>query len=140
MSAADPARRKPQNQIERKLRVGLREAATSNKEFYFILLDIAPIDCLRSLNPGASLVQALTPNCVGFSAKWSTAYWFTRYEYGRRGSLTPLQSLLAAAQLPNILAREVANRMGGLTWAEVYKVVLRATIEELESCRKRNHQ
>lgn len=49
MSAADPVKRKPHNQIERKLRVGLREAKHRDSTFYFILLDIAPSEALRSL-------------------------------------------------------------------------------------------
>ena len=41
MSMADPDNRKPHDQIARKIRVGVKEAQYSGKEFYFIILDIA---------------------------------------------------------------------------------------------------
>jgi hypothetical protein len=126
MSMADEA--KPHNQIERKLRVGLREAAHQKSEFYFILLDIAPLEALRSLNPGVSLEKATDSRASGFAAKWLTAYWFARYKYGSRGSHAPLQRLIADAAIPKLQANDVANRMGWLTWADVAKSVLRVAI------------
>lgn len=128
MSAADPAKRKPHNQIERKLRVGLREAADHERRFYFILLEIAPLEKLRELNAGASLAQATKPGATGFLGKWVTAYWFARYKYGSRGRHTPLQKLLADAGFPEMRARDVAKDMGWLTWGDVFKSVLRAAI------------
>jgi len=128
MSSADPENRKPHNQIERKLRVGLREAADRGCHFHFILLDIAPFEALRLLNTGASLAQATKPAETGFAAKWTTAYWFARYKYGSRGSLSPLQNLLADAGFPDMVARNMAARMGWLTWGDVFKSVLRTTI------------
>ncbi len=59
VSQADPGNDKPHNQIERKLTIGLRAAQAMHKDFYFILLDIAPADCLAQLNPGASLAAAM---------------------------------------------------------------------------------
>src|SRR5207248_212978 len=55
MSPADPANRKPHDQIARKLRIGLKEAKRSRKDFYFIIVDIAPKEALRRLKPRASL-------------------------------------------------------------------------------------
>jgi hypothetical protein len=130
MSAADPVKRKPHNQIERKLRVGLREAADHDRRFYFILLDIAPLEALRALNAGASLAQATNPDTTGFSGKWTTAYWFARYKYGSRGSLAPLQKLVADAGFPEMRARDMAKKMGWLTWGDVFKSVLRAAISK----------
>jgi hypothetical protein len=128
MSAADPDKRKPHNQIERKLRVGLREAAARDSRFYFILLDVAPFEALRSLNVGVSLADAMKSNATGFSGKWTTAYWFARYKYGSRGSLAPLQKLVVDAGFPEMRAKDVAERMGWLTWADVFKSVLRSAI------------
>jgi|SRR5579872_2679264 len=51
MGLADLAKRKPHDQIDRKLRVGLKEAQRSGKDFYFIILDIAPKEILRGLGP-----------------------------------------------------------------------------------------
>src|SRR5205085_5769802 len=99
MNAADPVKRKPHNQIERKLRVGLREAAEHDRRFYLILLDIAPLEALRALKAGASLAQATNPATTGFAGKWITAYWFARYKYGTGGSLAPLQKLLTDARI-----------------------------------------
>ena len=55
MSMADTDNHKPHDQIARKLRVGVKAAKRSGKEFYFIILDIAPKEILRSLRPSASL-------------------------------------------------------------------------------------
>ena len=128
MSNADPANRKPHNQIERKLRVGLREAQTHNRTFYFILLDIAPLEAVRRLHPGASLADATRPEESGFLGKWTTAFWFARYKYGSRGSLRPLQNLLIDAGFPQMPASDVAKRLGWLTWADVFKSVLRTVL------------
>jgi hypothetical protein len=132
MSQADPDNEKPHNQIARKLTIGLRAAQAMNKDFYFILLDIAPPDCLAQLNSGASLDQAMG-KASGFGGKWLTSYWFSRYKYGHRGSLTPLRKVLLEEGFNSNQAPEVANRMGWPTWTEVFKIVLRAVIPlELE--------
>jgi hypothetical protein len=127
MSQADPDKNKPHNQIARKLTIGLREAKARRKDFYFILLDIAPAECLAQLNPGVSLKEA-ERKVSGFGGKWLTSYWFSRYKYGRRGSLKPLKELLLNAKLDADKVSQVADRMGWLTWADVFKVMLRAVI------------
>jgi hypothetical protein len=127
MSQADPDNEKPHNQIARKLTIGLRAAQEMNKDFYFILLDIAPADCLAQLNPRASLDDA-KGKVSGFGSKWLTSYWFTRYKCGHRGSLAPLRELLTKEGLNPGQVGQVAKRMGWLTWADVFKVVLRAVI------------
>ena len=134
MSQADPDNDKPHNQIGRKLTqigrkltIGLRAAQEMRKEFYFILLDIAPANCLAQLNPGVSLEDA-KGKASGFGGKWLTSYWFSRYKYGHRGSLKPLRDLLSKAELDAGQAPQVADRMAWLTWADVFKVVLRAVI------------
>jgi hypothetical protein len=129
MSQADPENAKPHNQIARKITVGLRQAKAAGKEFYFILLDIAPASCLAQLNPGASLKEA-EGMASGLGGKWLTSYWFSRYKHGHRGSLTPLRNLLSEAGLDAAQVAQVAERMGWLTWADVFKVVLRAVIAD----------
>jgi hypothetical protein len=128
MSAADPLKGKPHNQLERKLRVGLREAAACGGSFYFILLDIAPPEALRALAPGVTLSQAVKPGPRGFAGKWATAYWFSRYKSGSKGSLSPLKKLLTEAGFPDMAAKDMARRMGWLTWSDVFKSVLRAAV------------
>jgi len=127
MSQADPINNRPHDQIARKLTVGCRAAQAMSKDFYFILLDIAPADCLAQLNPHVSL-EAAKAKASGFAGKWLTAYWFSRYKYGRRRSLRPLRDLLSSAELHDVDAAQVASRMGWLTWADVFKVVLRAVV------------
>jgi hypothetical protein len=127
MSQADPDNDKPHNQIARKLTIGLRTAQEMRKDFYFILLDIAPANCLTQLHPGASLHEAMG-KASGFGGKWLTAYWFCRYKHGHRGSLKPLRDLLLKEGLNVDRVAQVADRMGWLTWPDVFKVVLRAVI------------
>lgn len=69
MSQADALKGMPHNQIERKLRVGLREAARDQKSFYFILLDLAPPEMLRALRPSVSLEDATRTRANGFGQK-----------------------------------------------------------------------
>jgi hypothetical protein len=118
---------KPDNQSARKLTIGLRYAQEQGKDFYFILLDSAPPDCLAQLNPGVSLKQA-GEKASGFGSKWVTSYWFARYKYGHRGSLTPLKTLLSEKSLNASQSAQIAKRMGWITWADVFKIVLRAVI------------
>ena len=127
MSQADPANAKPHNQIARKLTIGLEAAQAMSKDFYFILLDIAPPECLAQLNPGVSLKEA-EGRGSGFGGKWLTSYWFSRYKYGHRGSLTPLRNLLSKTKPDPGQVAQVADRMAWLTWPEVFKVILRAVI------------
>ena len=77
ISQVDPGKQKPHNQIARKLTIGLRTAEETGKDFYFILLDIAPPECLAQIKPGASLAEAEKRHS-GFGGKWLTAYWFSR--------------------------------------------------------------
>jgi hypothetical protein len=125
MSLADHANQKPHDQIARKLRVGVKKAQRSGKDFYFIILDIAPKEILRGLKPGASLSDAKRMARSGFSSKWLTAYWFSRYK-GMRGSVSPLREVLD--DISGADARAIAKNMGWLTWPDVYKVILRAVI------------
>ena len=125
MSLADLANRKPHDQIARKLRVGVKDTLHSGKEFYFIVLDIAPMEILRTLRPGASLQHAKTKSRGGFPSKWLTAYWFARYK-SARGNVSSLSEVFQ--DMPGVNIGSIAKNMGWLTWAGVYKAVLRAVI------------
>lgn len=125
MSLADEANRKPHDQIARKLRVGAKEALKSGSEFFFILLDLAPMELLRSLRPGASLDEAKRKSRAGFPSKWLTAYWYARYK-SARGSSSSLSEVFK--DIPSANIDSIARNMSWLTWADVYKVVLRAVI------------
>jgi hypothetical protein len=120
MSPADPPT-KPYDQIARKLRVGLKEAQRSGRDFYFILLDIAPKEILQGLKPSASQRKPRG----GFASKWLTADCFSLYR-GIRGSVSPLREVLK--DIPGVDARVVVRNMGWLTWSDVFKAVLRAVI------------
>lgn len=124
MSVADEAKRKPHDQLARKLRVGISEAARMQAAFYFLVLDIAPKEILRRMKPGARLADAKTTKTGGFANKWLTAYWFARYKGG--SSVTPLRQVLE--DIPGADAKGVAANMGWLVWSDVFKVTLRAVM------------
>jgi hypothetical protein len=128
VSQADPDNHKPLDQIARKLTIGLRAAQAMGKnDFCFILLDLAPVDYLRQLNPHVRLKES-EEKTSGFGGKWLTPYLFSRYKYGHRGSLKPLREFLSSEGLDASQASKVADRMGWLTWADIFKVVLRSVI------------
>ena len=124
MSVADEVRRKPHDQIARKLRVGIAEAKRVQTDFHFLILDIAPKEILRTLNPGVSLAEAKSTKRGGFSSKWLTAYWFSRYKGGR--SVTPLRELFK--DIPDADAKAISKNMGWLVWSDVFKVTLRSVM------------
>jgi hypothetical protein len=129
MSQVSP--KKPHNQIARKLRVGVQEALKRRVQFYFLILDLAPPDALLNLERRVSLRYAETVPSAGFGSKWLTAYWFTRYKYGRNGSLTPLKKILDdPPSIRGASAPEIAKHMGWVAWADVFKSVLRAVIAD----------
>lgn len=101
-----PDKEKPHDQIARKLRVGLEVAKRENKVFYFIFLDIAPINYT-----------------LKFGEKAINAEQFKLY---KENSGT-LASQLIENSYNNI--EEVSQNMGWLTWASLFKTVLRAVIE-----------
>ena len=101
-----PDNKKPHDQIIRKIRVGLDVAKREHKKFYFIFLDIAPIDYT-----------------LKFGEKSVNAEYFKRY---KDNSLT-LSSKLIENSYENL--EEVSQNMGWLTWASLFKTVLRAVIK-----------
>jgi hypothetical protein len=130
MSQSEPPV-KPFNQIARKLQIGVQQALATNRDFCFILLDLAPGHMLRTLRPGVSLDEATTARGGGFKNKWLTAYWFDRYKSARGGSLTPIRQVLK--ELPDADLARVTKNMGWLTWADLFKVVLRAVVADRTS-------
>ncbi len=101
-----PDNEKPHDQIVRKLRVGLDVAKHENKKLYFIFLDIAPID--YTLKFGEKAVNA------GYFKKYKEDY----NTLGDKLIKNSYQSL-----------EEVSQNMGWLTWACLFKTVLRAVIK-----------
>ena len=108
--------------------MGVREAIEQNLEFYFLLLDLAPWQKLLPLKPRASKSLAIATKASGFPDKWLTAWWFNYYKRGRNGSLKPIKEVLDGI-CDGRTAEKVAKNMGWLTWADVFKVVLRAVID-----------
>jgi hypothetical protein len=107
------------DQIARKLRVGLD--IPLYKDFYFIFLDIAPLDKLILRK---SKAEALA-SAKGFHDKWKSAWLFSYYKYGRNNSLKPLKDELKGIAED---VEQVAKNMGWLTWIDLFKDLLRGMI------------
>lgn len=122
ISLADTSNKKPHDQIARKLRVGLDSAG--RKEFYFIFLDIAPIN---KLTQRKTKKEALSISKGGFYDKWKSAWWFNYYKVGRNKSLKPLRESLNG--IPFKSEQSVADNMGWLTWSDLYKSILRGILK-----------
>ncbi len=121
VSLADVKKNKRYDQIARKLRVGLDSC--SNKEFYFIFLDIAPNEILVKRE---SKDNVLNPGKGGFYDKWKSAWLFNYYKRGRNKSLKPLREILTGIKVESFEA--VAKNMGWLTWSDLYKNILRGVL------------
>lgn len=95
----------PHDQILRKLRIGVEVAARQNKSFYFIFLDIAPIEHLLT-----------------YGEKSVSAKYFEKYKVDHNS----LAGQLIENSYTNLI--EVSTNMGWLTWASLFKTVLRAVV------------
>jgi hypothetical protein len=115
----------PHDQIAKKLRVGLDSPLQDNREFYFIFLDVAPLD---KLHIRRSKDEALAPSSGGYDEKWKSAWFFDYYKNGRNNSLKPLTDALEGIRTPPI--ESVAEKMGWLTWSDVFKATLRGIISD----------
>jgi hypothetical protein len=124
LSLAKPP--KTHDQIARKLRVGLDYASNMNKEFFLIILDIAPYDKLIKREPKA----AASIGTSGYHDKWKTAWWFNYYKKGRNGSRRPLRGVFHDLGLDTerYSAERVATNMGWLAWTDLFKITLRTSI------------
>ena len=96
----------PYDQIIRKLRVGLDVAKRENKKFYFIFLDIAPMD--KILHYG--IEKSISAEC------------FKQY----KEQSDTLAGMLFDHTYESL--EKVSENMGWLTWANLFKTVLRAVI------------
>lgn len=114
---------KPHDQIARKLRIGLDSPLHDNRNFFFIFLDIAP---LEKLTKRKSKAEALKPSKNGFDDKWKSAWLFNYYKFGRNNSLSPLRKALEGIDVPSI--ESVAKNMGWLTWSDLFKITLRGLL------------
>jgi hypothetical protein len=125
LSLADTTANKPFNQIAKKLRIGLDCCNGNGKEFYFIFLDIAPIEKLYKRE---SRENAKSEGS-SFQDKWKSAWWFNYYKKGHRGSLSPLKNILEGVDGVNSI-KSVSENMGWLSWSDLYKIILRGIIED----------
>lgn len=116
---------KPHDQITRKLRVGLDSPLKDTREFFFIFLDLAP---LEKLTKRKNKSEALTPARRGFEDKWKSAWLFNYYKYGRNNSLSPLRKSLEGINTPSI--QSIADNMGWLTWGDLFKSILRGVVSK----------
>ena len=96
----------PYDQIIRKLRVGLDVAKKENKKFYFIFLDIAPMDKISKYGNDKAI----------------SAIHFKQY----KNHSATLADKLIDNTYENV--ESVAENMGWLTWASLVKTVLRVVI------------
>lgn len=122
VSAASPPE-KPCDQIAKKLRVGLDSPTDEKREFYFVFLDIAPVEKMFEKREKTEAVGA---HGGGYKDKWRSAWLFNYYKHGRNNSLRPLQEALAEIDHPPVDL--VASRMGWLTWGDLFKCTLRAVL------------
>ena len=122
VSAASPPE-KPHDQIARKLRVGLDLAKNEEREFFFVFLDVAPVDLMFERREKKEAVRA---SGGGYKDKWRSAWLFKYYKQGRNNSMRPLEEALDGINHPPVGL--VASRMGWLTWADLFKCILRAVL------------
>jgi hypothetical protein len=107
-----PDEKTPFDQIIKKLRVGSDVAHEAGKEFYFIFLDIAPIEQLLSLQGSSK-----------FAKKRESAYRFNLY----KTDPDSLSAELIGVSHP--ATADIARNMGWLTWSCLFKTVLRITVK-----------
>lgn len=126
-SSVSPASapQKPHDQIARKLRIGLDTAIKSNSEFYFIFLDIAPVEKMNQRRPKGEVMKKSNG---GYADKWKSAWFFSYYKNGRANSLKPLEDALEGIADKSKIYK-VSENMGWLSWADLFKCTLRATIK-----------
>jgi hypothetical protein len=122
-----PSDIQPYNQIANKLRIGLDYARNNgnNKQFYFIFLDIAPLEKL-SLRKSIAEAEETRHN---FIDKWKSAWWFSYYR--NRRSTTRLKKILKDITTDDAELKNVQENMGWLTWGSLFKIVLRAAIKPI---------
>lgn len=122
VSSASPPE-KPHDQIARKLRVGLDSISNTDCQFFFVFLDLAPVEMMFK---NRSKVEAVATHSGSYKDKWRSAWLFQYYKHGRNSSLRPLAEALDGVVTPP--TELVARNMGWLTWADLFKCTLRAAV------------
>lgn len=122
VSLADKENDKPHDQIIRKIRVGLECAKRNEQDFYFIFLDIAPADKLLAFSREKGKENAKK----SIKEKWKSAWYFNYYKKGWKGNLTPLRKELEGIDYNSL--EVVSKNMGWLTWASLFKTVMKGMI------------
>jgi len=122
VSPASPPE-KPHDQIARKLRVGLDSLTNDKQEFFFLFLDIAPAEIMYERKKKE---VAVGTTGGGYKDKWRSAWLFKYYKQGRNNSLRPLAEALDGIKIPSV--EMVAENMGWLTWADLFKCTMRAVL------------
>lgn len=122
VSLASPE--KPHDQIARKLRVGLDSPLEDTREFFFIFLDVAPVD---KLNKRKCKEEAFAPSS-GYHDKWKSTWIYKYYKHGRKSSLSPLKKVLEGIEYPPV--ETIADNMGWLTWSDLFKSVLQGAVAD----------
>ncbi len=117
---------KPHDQIAKKLRVGLDSLKNSECKFYFVFIDVAP---RKMMYERKTKNNAVSPRGGGYKDKWRSAWLFRYYKQGHNASLRPLREALVGIPAPPV--KEVARRMGWLTWADLFKCTMRAALKTL---------
>jgi hypothetical protein len=115
---------KPHDQIARKLRVGLDSIQGKDQEFFFVFLDIAPVDVMFQRRKKSEVLET---SGGGYKDKWRSAWLFNYYKNGRNNSLRPLAEALEGVNSPPV--ETVSAHMGWLTWADLFKCTMRAVLE-----------
>jgi len=124
VSLAEPPD-KPHDQIAKKLRIGLDSPLKDQREFFFIFLDIAPFD---KFDKTRSMEDLMMAGQRGLKDKWKSAWFFDHYKNGNEDGLRPLEEALDGIDSPP--EKIVAGNMGWLTWADLFKTTLRATVAQ----------
>ena len=114
---------KKHDQIARKLRVGYDSIHNDGRAFFFIFLDIAPTEKMFLRKKKSDAVKK---SGSGYKDKWRSAWLFNYYKQGRNNSLRPLAMALEGIDTPPV--EVVAKHMGWLTWADLFKCTMRATL------------
>ncbi len=122
-SAMSQASQGKRDQIARKLRVGLDAPLNDAREFFFIFLDIAPLDKLKAGKKAGQKNNVEASSSAGFNDKWKSAWWFNHYKYA--ADLEPLSEALAGITDQSSV-QPVAENMGWLTWSDLFKSILRS--------------
>ncbi len=124
VSLAEPPDR-PHDQIARKLRIGLDSPLGGRRDFFFIFLDIAPFD---KFDRNRSMEDVLAPRKRGLKDKWKSAWFYNHYKHGDENGHRSLREALEGIDSPP--EQVVADNMGWLTWADLFKTTLRATVTQ----------